>query len=146
MVTMANVLDVAKYIVHRIGRPVPAMKLQKLVYYSQAWSLVWDDRPLFKNRIEAWANGPVAPRLYAVHRGQYDVSRVPGGNIRHLTATQKETIDAVLKFYAKRTSQYLSDLTHAEPPWRDARNGLAPRERGNTEITRDVMAEYYGSL
>ena len=31
-------------------------KLQKLVYYCQAWSLVWDEEPLFEARIEAWAN------------------------------------------------------------------------------------------
>ena len=65
---MANALDVAAAILKRTG-PIPAMKLQKLVYYSQAWSLVWDDRPLFKDRIEAWANGPVIPNLYRAHRG-----------------------------------------------------------------------------
>ena len=47
------------------------MKLQKLVYYCQAWSLVWDDMPLFESRIEAWANGPVVLDLYYRHRGQY---------------------------------------------------------------------------
>jgi len=65
---MANVFDVARYILKHTG-PVTAWKLQKLVYYSQAWSLVWDVRPLFPERIEAWANGPVCPELYAQHRG-----------------------------------------------------------------------------
>ncbi|WP_307850044.1 MULTISPECIES: type II toxin-antitoxin system antitoxin SocA domain-containing protein [unclassified Saccharopolyspora] len=40
-----------------------AMKLQKLVYYSQAWHLVWDERPLFDEPVQAWANGPVVPDL-----------------------------------------------------------------------------------
>ena len=31
--------DVVKYILNQTG-PIPAMKLQKLVYYCQAWSLV----------------------------------------------------------------------------------------------------------
>ncbi len=47
---MARAVDVATYILDREGE-MSAMKLQKLVYYSQAWSLVWDDRPLFDDRI-----------------------------------------------------------------------------------------------
>ncbi|MBL8173922.1 MAG: DUF4065 domain-containing protein [Bryobacterales bacterium] len=45
------------------------MELQKLVYYSEAWSLVWEALPLFRARIEAWANGSVVPQLYRLHRG-----------------------------------------------------------------------------
>ena len=66
---MATVGDVARYILERLapdrfGDRVTAWKLQKLVYYAQAWSLVWDEVPLFPERIEAWANGPVCPTLY----------------------------------------------------------------------------------
>ena len=43
---MANVFDVAKYILEKLGT-LSTMKLQKLCYYCQAWSLVWDDTPLF---------------------------------------------------------------------------------------------------
>jgi uncharacterized phage-associated protein len=67
---MRSVLDVAAYIVQKLG-PLTAMKLQKLVYYSQAWSLVWDEKPLFRERVEAWANGPVVRRLFEVHKGQF---------------------------------------------------------------------------
>ena len=49
---MANVFDVADYILKECGE-MPALKLQKLVYYSQAWSLVWDEAPLFEEEIEA---------------------------------------------------------------------------------------------
>jgi|SRR6516225_8231636 hypothetical protein len=66
---MATVFDVAAYILGKKGE-MTAWKLQKLVYYSQAWSLVWDLRPLFAERIEAWPNGPVCPDLYRVHAGQ----------------------------------------------------------------------------
>jgi len=49
-----SVHDVAAYILKKQGE-MSAMKLQKLVYYSQAWSLVWDEKPLFRAQIEAWA-------------------------------------------------------------------------------------------
>jgi uncharacterized phage-associated protein len=142
---MISVHDVARYILEKRGT-LTAMKLQKLVYYCQAWSLVWDERPLFEARIEAWANGPVVPVLYAEHKGMFEVERWPKGDPGHLDATAKETIDAVLKFYGDRSSQWLSELTHQEAPWLEARLGLAIGERGNQEITLASMAEYYGSL
>ena len=53
---MASVLDVAKYILTQQGE-MTAMKLHKLIYYSQAWSLVWDEDALFSEEIQAWAYG-----------------------------------------------------------------------------------------
>ena len=140
-------IDVAAYILRKQGA-IPAMKLQKLVYYSQAWSLVWDDKRLFRDRIEAWANGPVIRNLYNAHRGQYQVSRIPDGNHRALDDAQRETVDAVLEFYGDKSSHWLSDLTHMESPWRDAREraGLVDGQRGNAAISRASMAEYYSGL
>ena len=51
-----------------------AMKLEKLVYYSQAWSLAWDGEPLFNDDFQAWANGPVCPTLFYSHQGHYVVA------------------------------------------------------------------------
>ncbi len=142
---MASADDVAAYILRERGE-MTAMKLQKLVYYSQAWSLVWDERPLFEARIEAWANGPVVPSLYQKHKGLFKVSSWPDGDPEKLSVIQRETVDSVLEFYGGKSSQWLSDLTHREDPWRDARRNLAPGERGAEEITPAAMAEYYGSL
>jgi uncharacterized phage-associated protein len=142
---MPSVHDVAAYILEQRG-PMPAMKLQKLAYYSQAWSLVWDDAALFPERIEAWVNGPVVPALYEYHRGEYQVSYWAKGDADLLDYNQKDTVDKVLEFYGKRTSQWLSELTHSEAPWKDARKGFLPTQRGNAEITHAAMAEYYSRL
>lgn len=141
---MTTVQDVAAYILAKKGE-LPAMKLQKLLYYAQAWSLVWDEAPLFPETVEAWANGPVIPDLYKHHKGQFIVSEM-AGNPENITPIQKETIDKILEFYGDRTSQWLSDLTHQEEPWISARKGLAATQRGNQEITLAAMAEYYSSL
>jgi hypothetical protein len=61
----ATVFDVAAYILEKKGE-MSAWRLQKLVYYSQAWSLVWDERPLFDEPIQAWANGPVCLALSGI--------------------------------------------------------------------------------
>ena len=142
---MANVKDVAAYILEKLGE-ITAMKLQKLAYYSQAWSLVWDEKLLFPERIEAWANGPVVPDLYEAHKGVFKLSKLSCGNPSLLDSLETETIDKVLEFYGDKSSQWLSDLTHKEDPWLNAMEGLEPGERGNNEITHAAMAEYYGSL
>jgi uncharacterized phage-associated protein len=138
---MANVHDVAAYILYKRG-PMTAMKLQKLVYYAQAWSLVWDEKPMFDEKIEAWANGPVVRELYDRHRGQFRIANWDG-NINALTQDEIETVDKVLEFYGNKSSQELSDLTHKEDPWKDARGGLGSDQRGKQEITHSAMAEYY---
>jgi uncharacterized phage-associated protein len=144
---MTTVLDVAKYILEQKGA-MTVMKLQKLAYYSQAWSLVWDERPLFGDRIEAWANGPVSPVLYQAHRGHFNIvaGNLVDGDSSTLDAKARETVDAVLKFYGEKPAPWLSDLTHQEAPWLSARRGLAPGDRSSVEITQAAMAEYYGSL
>ncbi|MGO4909537.1 Panacea domain-containing protein [Pseudorhodobacter sp. W20_MBD10_FR17] len=141
-----TVFDVATYILRARGE-MSAMKLQKLVYYSQCWSLVWDERQLFNSRIEAWANGPVCPALYEKHRGNFRVSEgIIGGEPDALDDDARETVDSVLKYYGDKTAQWLSDLTHSEAPWKDARDGLSAGERSNHPIPVAAMAEYYGSL
>ena len=140
-----QVFDVAAYILEKMGA-MTTMKLQKLVYYSQAWSLVWDEKPLFEEDIEAWANGPVVRELFDYHRGMYEISAMPIGNPRLLNQEQQETIDAVLDYYGDKSAQWLIDLTHMEDPWKQARKGLPPLERGSRVMSLDTIADYYSSL
>ena len=142
---MASVFDVAAYILERQG-PMTTWKLQKLVYYGQAWSLVWDDDVLFPEEIEAWANGPVVRELYDAHRGKYRVSCLRKGNAQALTYEQRESVDATLEFYGDKSPQWLSDLTHMEAPWQTARRNVPEGVRGDAVIPKEDLAEYYGSL
>ena len=142
---MVSVFDVVKYILTKKNN-ITAMKLQKLVYYCQAWSLVWDSKPLFRENVEAWANGPVVRELYEWHRGKYNITSCPHGRITKLDSNQKSTIDAVLDYYGDKSPQWLSDLTHMEYPWRKARIELPDNARGSNEITLASMEEYYTSI
>jgi len=140
-----SVFDVASYILKKIGQ-ISTIKLQKLVYYCQAWSMVWDEKPLFYENIEAWINGPVIRELYNYHRGTYIIDTLPIGNSDLLSEIQKETIDAVIDFYGDKTAQYLVELSHSEKPWIDARKDLPDNERSNKVIPLDLIQEYYSSL
>lgn len=143
---MTTIYDVAQYILEQAGE-MPAMKLQKLSYYSQAWSLVWEDTPLFPERFEAWPNGPVSPVLYEKHRGKFKVDAgMQFGNSGQLTQTQRETIDRVLDAMKDKTGLWFISAIQSEAPWVEARGGASPIERCNTEITLESMYEYYASL
>lgn len=142
---MTNVYDVAQYILEEQGE-LTAMKLQKLVYYSQAWHTVWADNKLFSNRIEAWKDGPVCPELWRAHAQAFKVSKIRGGDSSKLTKRQKRTVKQVLDFYGDKSAQWLSDLTHSEDPWIDARSDAELGERSNAEISAKAMQRYYSSL
>lgn len=138
--------DVAAYILDKQG-VMSAMKLQKLCYYSRAWHLVWDEDDLFTERIEAWANGPVVRSLYGQHRREFTVAPPwAGGNPEALSPTERQTVDAVLGFYGDKSAHWLSELTHREQPWIQARAGLPIGARSEAEITPASMHEYYDSL
>ncbi|UAJ10682.1 Panacea domain-containing protein [Glacieibacterium megasporae] len=142
---MADLFDVSAYILSQTG-PITSMKLQKLVYYSQAWSLVWDERPLFANRIEAWANGPVVPDLFQAHRGEFIIASEPTGRLERLSKDDRETVDGVLATYGDKSATWLSALTHNEQPWIEARIGLPDGERGCRPISHGALTDYYGNL
>jgi uncharacterized phage-associated protein len=68
---MVQVSEVADYLIafsHEHGDPVSNLKLQKLLYYAQAWQLALYDEPLFNDRIEAWVHGPVVPSVYRQYK------------------------------------------------------------------------------
>jgi uncharacterized phage-associated protein len=142
---MVTVFDVAEFILREQGE-MTAMKLQKLVYYSQAWHIAWDDDVLFENKIEAWRDGPVCPDLWREHANQFRINRISRGRPSELSDREKKNIRKVLKFYGHRSAQWLSDLTHKEAPWRNARRGCAPNAASDAEITQRAMCEYYSSL
>lgn len=143
---MANIFDTAKYILEQSG-VMSTMKLQKLCYYSQAWSLVWDDSPLFEEDFQAWANGPVCPELFFKTQGKYSASAADEtGGEGNLSVNQKDTIDKVLEHYGNHNAQWLSQLTHMEDPWIKARGGASSDAGCSNVITKESMAVYYGGL
>lgn len=55
-------------------------------------------------------------------------------------------MDAVIKYYGERSPHWLSELTHKERPWKDARKGYAPGDPCQEIITKESMLAYYGAM
>lgn len=144
----ASILHVARKILELSDECPTPLKLQKLTYYSQAWSLVWEDRPLFDEEFQAWANGPVNPLLYSKHKGTYSLDKDFLGKFSGYEFNEADlhTISEVLKFYGSKDPFYLSELTHKELPWKSARGNTPPGEASTTEITKTSMQEYYTGI
>lgn len=144
---MASVFDVAKYVLKKLGS-ITTMKLEKEVYYCQAWALAWDEKPLFDEEFQAWANGPVCPELFQKHKGQFVVNEDLFKDLPdyQFEKDEIETMDAVLDYYGDKEPQWLSELTHKELPWKEARAGIALGEPCSNVISKESMQQYYGGL
>lgn len=144
---MAIVDQVAKYVLQLVGS-VTTMKLQKLVYYCQAWSLAWDEVPLFEEDFQAWANGPVCPELFKHHKGHFIVNEsiFADTDDYDFSDDQIETIKTVIDYYGDKSPQWLSELTHKEDPWKNARGGCPAGSNCTNVITKESMQQYYGGL
>ena len=145
---MAGVCDVAAYILRKSG-PMTAMKLQKLCYYAYGYHLAWEDRRLFPERFEAWANGPVCRDLYREHRGRFNLAsgEIPGDPTA-LDRGERESVDLVLDAYADFSAHQLSVMTHNEKPWVAARrrSTVGPLERSTAQLRDDDIVEYFDTL
>lgn len=139
---MAHVHDIAALILERLG-PMSAMKLQKLVYYSQAWTLTLRARDLFRQRIEAWAYGPVCPELYRLHRQAFALKSLSAGDPSAVQPEDAEFVLAVAGEYSLFSAEKLSEMTHEEEPWRAARHGTDDGAPSRAEITQVAMRAYY---
>ena len=146
---MANIFNVARYILQKQGN-MSTWKLQKLCYYAQAWSLAWTEQPLFEEDFQAWANGPVAPVLFAQHRGKFSVSEsdFPSNleSLPNLTEDEKDTINKVLEFYGKFEPYELREQTHSEQPWKIAIGDTPDGASSSNLISKDSMGDFYGGL
>lgn len=142
-----SVLEVAKYISSKKER-LTTMKLQKLVYYCQAWSLAKHDIPLFPEDFQAWPNGPVCFELFRKHKGDF---MLPHGFLndvesKQFSPEQLEIMDGVLLHYGGKPPEILSKMTHDELPWNEARGNLPAGAKCSTIINKETMQLYYGGL
>lgn len=146
------------------GISVSPLKLQKLLYYQQAWHMAFFGREnqLFSEAPQAWVNGPVYPDIYHQYKGmvagmcdhlrEENFGATPESvldELRKLDAElglnddERRLFTSVMTLYGSKTQNQLILLTHAEQPWSDAREGLLPFEHSDRSISLDTMCNYY---
>ena len=156
MPNFANIHDVVDYIIIQTKgdteMPLSHLKLQKILYYVQAWHLANYDEKLFAEDFQAWIHGPVNREIFNRFKetkilysdiGMEDVQNESVKLV--LTEEQKIHIDSVLAVYMPYSGAQLEALSHREAPWRDTREGLSPVERCEKIIPPNLIKNYYKS-
>lgn len=127
---MERVLDVAQFIVdeyRRIsGEQVTETKLHKLLYFSQRESLAVSGQPLFAESMEAWKYGPVSVDV----RMRFGADGIEA-DTNEISLDAAYLLKNVILEYGQIAAWKLSELTHQELSWRNAREGLQPNESGH---------------
>lgn len=131
---MLDPLDASKYFIVRAyeeekDSSMTNMKLQKLLYYAQSLHLALYDQPLFDEEIQAWRYGPVCPpayRYYSDYEGN-QLSIPSDSGLSSIPLETKELLEEVWEHFGVHRAYKLSDMTHDETPWKEARGDL-PRE------------------
>jgi uncharacterized phage-associated protein len=120
-----NAIEVARffiYLAHKENKnDLTPLKLQKLLYYAQGYSFLWDKKELFIEDIEAWQYGPVIPDIYNKFK-KYGHSTIPKEEGRELNSPKDsiETINVVWRDYKNYPAFELVKNTHKEEPWKKA--------------------------
>lgn len=129
---MASVFEVAKFFVDlaqkQEGDLMTPLRLQKLLYFAQAWHLARHGTPLFDAPIEAWQYGPVVPDVYRKynHFGREGIEEDSRVAPDAFTSNEFALLLDVAREYAPYSTSALVDLTHkAGAPWACARKSCA---------------------
>ncbi len=154
---MMNVNDVVDYIVLRVNQDetnvLINLKLQKLLYYTQAWHLGINNRRLFNGNFQAWIHGPVNREIYDRfnNMGKSLYSEIYVNDVKNreimgcIGQNDSDFINFILDNYVRFSPTELEQMTHEEEPWVKARGGLSPLERCENIIRDEWMVEYYGA-
>ena len=141
----------ADYILKHYG-PMSHLKLQKLLFYCDAYHLAYFDQEIITDKFEAWVHGPVSRNVY---NGLKDKSILysdlsfsdngtnPDDEIKKLTTDQQTMLKDVLDVLSTWSGPQLEAATHHESPWIEAREGFAEGSRCTVHISKKTTLEFY---
>ncbi len=148
--------DIADYFIalsNESHELISNLKLQKLVYYTQAWFLAVFKHPLFEATFKAWVHGPVIPQLYHEYKKfswmpiQKEVGEEHIRKVREqLADDERDLLDDIVNEYFGIGAFELERMTHAEVPWQKARSGLSEDDTSSPTIHNEWMKSYYAQF
>lgn len=151
-----SINNVCDYVITSLadsGEALSNLKLQKLLFYIQAWHLAfYNGKPFFDGKFEAWVHGPVSRQIYdrflptkSLYSDIGLEDRQPGFSPSALSEAERRHVDTILSAYAKYSGPQLEELTHNEEPWNEARAHHEPWERCSNIISEETMKNCYAA-
>ncbi len=133
-----NAIDVARYIInecHERNFLISNLKLQKLLYFAQGYSLAITECPIFNEEIEPWDFGPVVPEVYREFK-MFGANEIPKISTYYdldfdsdfflkernftpdiFSESQKLIMNAVINQFGCLSANELVTITHNQLPW-----------------------------
>jgi uncharacterized phage-associated protein len=135
----------------REGRPLTIMKLIKLAYLADGWSMALRGTPLASQDPQAWQYGPVYPPIYSAFK-RFGASKITAPATifgtdapycEEFTSEEEALIKQVIESYGKFHPFQLSEIMHrAGTPW----DQTIKSQGQYAEIPASVMAEHFKAL
>lgn len=119
---------------------VTNLKLQKILYFAQAYYLAKLGKPLFNDNIEAWAYGPVVPMVYKKYREYGSNSIILEKDKATISVDDRENLKRIWDLFGGYSAGRLVEIAHAHTPWKDAYNSE------NKVISHKSICDYYSPL
>ena len=129
------------------GQLITHMRLQKLVFFSHAWSLAIRSYPLLDEDVQAWETGLVIPSIYGeyISFGRRKITsflyRPKRLVLLQADRVVVDLLNTVWEVYSAYTDLKLLEMTHLRnSPWKQARSrSLKPK----STVPDEVIKEYY---
>lgn len=140
---MDRIIDAAAYIIKKYkdisDEQLDEMKLHKLLYFTQRESFAITGAPAFDGTFEGWKYGPVCREVRdAYYNGEIIVKT------NDISDTLKYIINNIILEYGSLASWKLSEISHKDSSWKNARIGLSPAENGDVPLKLDdIKADAY---
>lgn len=150
-----DINDACDYVIVKLNSTdevLSHLKLQKLLYYIQAWHLAFEKKPLFSSNFQAWVHGPISKEIFDRFKADKSLySDITIDDLRaefdisSLNEMDTEHINEVLDAYAKFRGVQLEEMSCKEQPWISARKGVNIMARSENIIDNDEMIIYYSA-
>ncbi len=136
------------------GSLLTNMKLQKLVFYTQAWHIAVFNESIFEEDFQAWIHGPVLPSLYERYKSfqwhpilRDDLEEVSLRLLEsQLSPSVREILADVIEEYFHKDAYTLEMSTQQEAPWLIARRQLPLDEPCTNVIDKKTIHNYYSQF
>jgi uncharacterized phage-associated protein len=142
--------EVAKYFIYLASQKVVGdnqeregltnLKLQKILYFAQAYYLAKLGKPLFQDSIEAWEYGPVVPEVYHKFKKHKSDPIIEEKDKSKISPEDKEYLNKIWESFGGYSTSRLIDISHAHTPWKVAYKNT------NKQITLEALSDYYTPL
>ena len=151
-----SAMDVARYIIaafyrkdkeidEGVSEGISNLKLQKLLYFCQAFALVKIGKPMFKEDLYAWKYGPVVSEVYEAYK-EHKNNPLPKQKTKQgdttLSDADKKIVKEVLKTFGGYSAIRLMNITHSHKPWKNLEKKVEKGKR-DVVIPQESIKKYY---